>query len=144
MKAIRSRRSKRCSKWPAAGIRQPSAENTSRRVTGRPGSSITADPFLLLLAAEGLPEPWREYVFAPERRFRADYCWLSHRTKWFGVIVEKNGGVWHKGGHSSPKGILRDWEKSNLAQTLGYIYLQYSPQQLLLPATIQTLKELLL
>ena len=97
----------------------------------------------MLLRAEGLPTPILEYAFAPRRKYRADYCWKEEVGGRGGVIVEKNGGVWHKGGHSSPKGILRDWEKSNTAQALGFVYLQFSPQQLLLKSTIVMLREFL-
>ena len=110
------------------------------------------DPFLLLLASEDLPKPELEYRFALGRKYRADYCWprdelILQNGEWsrprWGVIVEKQGGVWQKGGHSSPLGIQRDWAKSNLAQLLGYTYLQYSPKQLLEASTIRVLKELL-
>jgi len=48
-----------------------------------------------------------------------------------GVIVEKDGGTWTKGGHSSGRGILRDMEKANLANELGYCYLRFTPAQLM-------------
>ena len=66
-----------------------------------------------------------EVVFAPPRKFRADYCWPAEK-----VIVEQNGGIWRKGGHSSGRGLLRDYAKSNLAQIEGWLYLTYTPQQL--------------
>ena len=50
-----------------------------------------------------------------DRRFRFDYVHL--RSK---VAVEVNGGIWTGGGHSSGKGLLRDYEKLNLAQSQGY------------------------
>lgn len=83
------------------------------------------DTFGLLCRAHGLPEPVREYVFAPPRKFRADWAWPLEK-----VIVEQNGGIWRKGGHSSGRGLLRDYEKLNLAQVLGWRYLVYTPAQL--------------
>jgi hypothetical protein len=97
-------------------------QGRARRVaTGAPAY----DPFLLLLRAHGLPAPETEVVFAPPRKYRADYLWRAAR-----VIVEQNGGVWTIGGHSSGRGILRDYAKSNLAQLEGWMYLVYTPQQL--------------
>lgn len=91
------------------------------------------DPFLLLLEAHRLPPPDTEYEFALPRKFRADYCWRSAR-----LIIEKNGGIFRggkgggsgQGGHSMGVGILRDMEKSNLAQLGGWMYLQYTPREL--------------
>lgn len=84
------------------------------------------DPFLLLIRAHGLPLPQQEYPFLkPTRKFIADYCWPDAM-----LIIEKNGQIWKKGGHSSGRGLLRDYEKSNLAQMQGWTYLQFTPQQL--------------
>ena len=97
---------------------------------------MTYDPFLLLCAAHGLPVPETEVVFAPPRKFRADYLFRSAK-----VIVEKNGAVWMKGGHSSGKGIMRDYEKSNLAQLLGWRLFSFTPQQLNSGEAVEFLKQ---
>ena len=97
------------------------------------------DPFVLLCIAHGLDEPETEVVFAPPRKYRADYCWRAAR-----VIVERNGGIWKKGGHSSGTGLLRDYEKSNLAQLLGWTYLVYTPRQLDSGEAIEELKGVLM
>ena len=100
------------------------------------------DPFLALLEQHGLPAPVTEFVFAPGRKFRADYCWLEYAEvdykarQWHiivarNVIVEKDGGTWQKGGHSSGRGILRDMEKANIANELGFVFLRYTPKQLM-------------
>lgn len=91
---------------------------------------MTLDPFLLLLRAHGLPLPETEVRFAPPRLWRADYCWRDQR-----VIVEREGGLFSRDvnarkAHAAPVHILRDMEKSNAAQLLGYRYLRYTPQQL--------------
>lgn len=96
------------------------------------------DAFVLLCIAHGLGEPEREVVFAPPRKFRADYCWRHER-----VIVERNGGLWQKSGHSSGRGIMRDYAKSNLAQIQGWRYLVYTPTQLDSGAAIDDLKQVL-
>lgn len=96
------------------------------------------DPFILLCVAHGLPMPETEVVFAPPRKFRADYLFRAAK-----VIVEQNGGIWTKGGHSSGRGILRDYEKANLAQREGFKYFSYTPQQLASGAAVEELKAVL-
>jgi len=56
-----------------------------------------------------------EYRFDPSRKFRSDYFHPSSRT-----LIELEGGLWQKGGHSTGRGIQRDIEKYNLATLLGY------------------------
>lgn len=58
------------------------------------------------------PELEKEYRFDPTRRWRADY---AHPAS--GVMIEIDGGLWRKGGHSTATGILSDREK-DLAATL--------------------------
>lgn len=82
------------------------------------------DPLLLLLHAHDLPLPQTEFQFHATRKFKADYAWPDAM-----VILEVNGQIWKKGGHSSGKGLLRDYEKSNLAQLDGWTYLTFTPQQ---------------
>lgn len=36
------------------------------------------------------------------------------------VLIEVQGGIWKKGGHSTGRGITRDCEKANLAALHGY------------------------
>lgn len=88
------------------------------------------DSFVLLVKAHGLPVPETEVVFAPPRRWRADYLWREPRK----VIVEREGGLWSKGragrAHGMPSSILRDMERSNAAQLAGFLYFRYTPQQL--------------
>ena len=60
-----------------------------------------------------------------DRRFRFDYVHLGSK-----VAVELNGQIWHKGGHSSGSGLLRDYEKLNLAQQSGYVVFQLSAEMI--------------
>lgn len=99
---------------------------------------MSFDPFVALCVAHGLPEPQTEVVFAPGRKFRADYLFPQQK-----VIVEQNGGIWTKGGHSSGRGLLRDYEKLNLAQMLGFRYFVFTPQQLESGEAIEQLKAVL-
>ena len=64
----------------------------------------------------------REYQFHPKRKYRADFAMPEHR-----IIVECQGAIYvPQTGHTSGKGIQRDYHKSNCAQLMGYTYLQYS------------------
>jgi len=58
----------------------------------------------------------REVLAIPGRMFRFDF-YLG-----YDLLIEVQGGLYlgWKGGHSSPKGILRDMEKANLACFHGY------------------------
>lgn len=104
------------------------------------------DAFLVLVQAHGLPVPQTEFQFHPTRKWRADYCWPEAM-----VIVEREGGIFRGGkgggsalgGHSSGLGILRDMEKGNAAQVLGYVYLRFTPRQLSSGEALPVLKELL-
>lgn len=69
----------------------------------------------------GLPEPVREYKAIPSRRFRWDMAWPESR-----LLVEVQGAVWVKGGHSTGGGINRDCEKSNLATLDGWRCLSFT------------------
>ena len=73
------------------------------------------------IKAVGLPEPEREYQFYPDRKFRADFAWIKQK-----LLVEVEGGIWAKGAHARPRGILRDMEKGNLAALGGWMYLRVS------------------
>jgi very-short-patch-repair endonuclease len=64
---------------------------------------------------------YTELSLIPKRKFRFDF--VNKEAK---VAVELNGQIWSKGGHSSGTGLMRDYEKTNLAQALGYVCFQLS------------------
>lgn len=69
----------------------------------------------------------QEYEFTTVRRFRFDYAWPVWK-----IAIEYHGGIFAKGrtGHSSISGLLRDYEKLNHAQSLGWIVLQFAPSHI--------------
>jgi len=73
------------------------------------------------MRAVGLPEPARELKFCPGRRFRFDFAYPEKM-----LAIEVQGQTWHKGAHSSGTGLERDYEKMNLAQSLGWRVYQFS------------------
>lgn len=72
---------------------------------------------LTQLRAAGLPEPEAEYVFAPPRKWRFDYCWPDPAVR---LAVEVEGGTRSGGRHVRPQGYEDDCEKYNEAALLGW------------------------
>lgn len=66
----------------------------------------------------------REFCPFLSRRFRFDFK-LSDT-----LLVEVQGGIWNKGGHSSGIGITRDCEKYSLAAAHGYRVILVTPAQI--------------
>lgn len=82
----------------------------------------------LALKAIGLPFE-REYLFAPDRKFRADYCLPDHRIliEYEGLIYNNNRrGSSGKSRHTTIKGFTGDIEKYNIATLLGFRMLRYT------------------
>ena len=73
------------------------------------------ETYLLQVLAAGLPEPEREVQVIEGRRFKHDFCWRDKK-----ILVEIQGAVWVKGGHSTGTGINRDAEKLNLSTLAGW------------------------
>jgi very-short-patch-repair endonuclease len=68
------------------------------------------------LQVAGLTEGMEtEYHAIPGRRYRWDIAWPAQR-----LLVEIQGGIWSKGGHSTGVGITRDVEKANMAVWAGW------------------------
>lgn len=89
----------------------------------------------------------REYLFHPTRKWRFDFAWPGLK-----IAVEADGGIYGKGkpcptckrkpvaGHGSIQKILRDMEKLNNAQAIGWIVLRFPVDQLLKNATLQIIE----
>lgn len=78
--------------------------------------------------APSLPEPKRNFVFAPElRKFQGDFVFVDHR-----LIVELDGGIFSRKrmGHSTGAGIQRDIEKGRCAVMSGWRLLRYSSKDM--------------
>ena len=69
------------------------------------------------IRAVGLPEPVREYMAIPGRKFRFDFAYPDKK-----LLIEVQGAIWKggEGGHSSGVGLSRDYEKNNLAILNGW------------------------
>lgn len=67
-----------------------------------------------------------EREFRPwiHRRFRFDFKLSGN------LLVEVQGGIWTKGGHSTGIGISRDCEKYSMAVAAGYRVMPVTPNQI--------------
>lgn len=70
-----------------------------------------------------LPMPVREYKFHPDRKWRIDFAWPSHK-----LAIEIEGGVWTRGRHIRGKGFLNDMEKYNELARMGWCLFRFTPQ----------------
>lgn len=77
-----------------------------------------------LWAPMGCPKPLKEYVFAPPRKWRFDFCWLEQK-----VAVEIEGGLWVRGRHSRGAGMIKDMEKYNTATKMGWRVFRFATDQ---------------
>ena len=66
-----------------------------------------------------------EYCAIPGRKLRWDFAWPAKH-----LLVEIQGGIWAKGGHTSGVGVNRDCEKANLATLAGWHILSLTPNQI--------------
>lgn len=104
------------------------------------------DMFMMMIEKELQVDVWPEFYFSTERLYRFDYCIpLLKDGKVVKIAIEQEGGIWAKGnsGHSSGTGIMRDMEKSNLAQSQGWIVIRRTPDQMLTSATIEIVKRVI-
>jgi hypothetical protein len=62
-----------------------------------------------------------EYRFHPKRKWRFDWIWLDELGDPVKIAIEYDGIMFGHASHSSLAGILRDAEKTNEAQALGWM-----------------------
>lgn len=67
------------------------------------------------IRAAKLPEPVKEWRFAPPRRWRFDLAWPSRS-----LALEIEGGHWINGRHNRASGFIKDMEKYNEAALSGW------------------------
>lgn len=84
----------------------------------------------------GLPTPVYEIRFDKVRRWQFDIAWPALK-----IALEVEGGIWSKGSHSRPQGIIRDICKYNQAQCLGWRVLRVVPELLCTNGTIEMVKK---
>ena len=65
-----------------------------------------------------------EFKFHPVRKWRADYAFPSAK-----LLMEVEGGFFSGGRHSRGGGAVKDMEKYNMAEIMGYHILRFIPSQ---------------
>jgi very-short-patch-repair endonuclease len=93
------------------------------------------EALVLLMRADGIPTPVREYMFARPRQWRADFAWVKER-----ILVEVEGGVWSQGRHLTGSGYTKDCKKYNTASILGWTVLRFTPDMIYDGTAISMLK----
>lgn len=78
--------------------------------------------------------PYRvEFVFAPPRRWRADFAIHRYFAGMYSekpeLLVEIDGGAFIAGRHSRGTGVEKDAEKQSAAAILGYRVIRTTPRQ---------------
>jgi very-short-patch-repair endonuclease len=118
-KASRVLRVKKDSRWDLekCGIASR-GKGTQAQATGMKKRSNLELSLQSQLEASGIKFV-TEAMVIPGRRFRVDF--LIDR-----LVVECEGGIWIKGGHSTGKGITRDIEKGNLLTLNGFCVLRFT------------------
>jgi very-short-patch-repair endonuclease len=86
----------------------------------------------------GLPEPVREYRAVPHRKYRWDFAWPEAK-----LLVECQGAVFVKGGHSTGAGISRDADKLNNATLHGFRSLVFTSVHIKDGSAVELIKEVL-
>ncbi len=81
-----------------------------------------AQTLLIQLQLSGLPDPQREFLFHPRRKWRFDLAWPDLL-----IAVEIEGGIWTGGRHVRGEGYEADCEKYNEAQLAGWMVLRFTP-----------------
>lgn len=81
------------------------------------------------------------FIFTPHFKFDAVRRWeADFRLPWtvdsklpwnMGVLIEVNGSLFQKGGHSTGKGLQRDYEKARDAALSGYRLLPFSSNEVM-------------
>lgn len=69
----------------------------------------------MIFRRNGFPEPEREVLVSPDRRFRFDLAWSKLM-----LAAEYEGGVWNRGRHTRAIGYTNDAFKYSLAALLGW------------------------
>jgi len=108
----------------------------------RPKYTKEESPLEILLAQQmkfaGLPEPEREYRFAPPRRYRADFAYPNKM-----LLIEVEGGVWTNGAHVRGKHYTSDCSKYNLAATMGFRVLRFTGEMIKSGLALRTIEEVM-
>jgi hypothetical protein len=83
----------------------------------------------------GLDEPATEVRFHPDRKWRFDFAWPDQM-----IALEVEGGIFTRGRHQRPAGMLADIEKYSTCAAMGWALIRTTPQNLCMNETLDLLK----
>lgn len=86
-----------------------------KKLTKQTNNSKYEDQMAIQIKQVGLPIPERQYKWHPDRKFSADFAYPAIK-----LLIEIDGAIWVKGGHSSGTGITRDRIKDAEALIQGW------------------------
>ena len=98
--------------------------------------SALEDTFAMQLKAVGIPFE-REVGFHPTRKWRFDFVFGGK------VAMEIDGGTWVSGRHSRGTGSMRDAEKQNAANDLGWTVYRATTDMVRNGTALQTIERAL-
>lgn len=88
-------------------------------------TSPLEEELYLQIKALGLPDPEREYQAVKGRKYRWDFAWPESN-----LLVEVQGGIWGRGGHSTGAGVTRDCDKLTEATLGGWQSMAFTGKQI--------------
>lgn len=84
-----------------------------------------AESFLNAWMKLKLPAPVQEHKFHDVRKWRFDFAWLDEK-----LAVEIDGGSFSGGGHNRPIQQAKDYEKQNMAISMGWRVVRFNTHSL--------------
>ncbi len=100
--------------------------------------STAEDLLAFQIKAARLPEPVRQYQYAPPRKLRADFAFLRPR-----LLVEVTGGIYTRKAHGSITGILADIDRLNESSKHGWYMLRFTTDMVKSGTALATIEDFL-
>ena len=100
----------------------PTTTVTRQQLRRELARNVSEEELAMQLDAAAIPYE-HQYLYAPSRKFRADFALLGLR-----VLLEVQGGIYSKQAHGSITGILADNNRLNQATLAGYRVLRFTPE----------------
>lgn len=106
-------------------------------ISSKPKRDLEGE-FAFVLKAHGIGGYHRQFRFHPVRKWAADFAWPVSR-----FIVDIDGMLFKPGpgGHTSPAGIRRDYERDLAAMALGYRVLRLTSEMIESPEVIAVVRQ---
>ena len=100
------------------------------------GTTYDPEKVVAFFVKLGCAKPVFEYAFHPLRDWRFDLAWPSKK-----IALEVHGGLYTGGRHNTPEGFLKDMEKENAANLMGWHVFKTTPRFLCSFGTVAMIKQ---